>query len=171
MMRTAQEHARRARAYVGGGLPFDVKALAKSLGIEVRYLNLPRSSGRAAMVKDKAGWLVTINVPRCPRDAERFQLAHEVGHVMLSISLRGRPIGRRAAEAWCDAFAAELLMPEEDVRREAWRSTMSLMCRRYGVSKTAMTLRLRSLGLTRVVARSGRRASEPAACTPTPIRL
>jgi Zn-dependent peptidase ImmA (M78 family) len=52
---------------------------------------------------------------------KRFTLAHELGHLVLSES-GGHPVGYRhskkiknAIENWCNAFAANLLMPKDQV--------------------------------------------------------
>ena len=49
-------------------------------------------------------------------------------------------------ERQADCFAAELLMPASLLSAE--KSGMTALCRRYRVSRQAMTFRLRSLGLT-----------------------
>lgn len=50
-----------------------------------------------------------------PGDRQRFSLAHELGHLVMHHSF---PEGLKKVEEEANAFASELLMPEEAMRRE-----------------------------------------------------
>jgi hypothetical protein len=93
----------------------------------------------------------------------RFTVAHELGHWHLhrdrgdSHYCRPEDIGAsrgelfriRTMEAEANRFAAALLMPEAVVRREApaLRLSVPALARRFGVSGTAMQVRLEQLDL------------------------
>ena len=62
---------------------------------------------------------------------KRFTLAHEIGHLILAES-GGHPVGYRKSkkvkntvEHWCNTFAANLLMPRDDVLRFLRQSKLS----------------------------------------------
>jgi IrrE N-terminal-like domain len=90
----------------------------------------------------------------------RFTLAHEVGHWVCHYEqgrvepryCRSEEIGvgvGRAREREANAFAADLLMPENLVRREAstLRLNVHALARRFEVSLPAMKVRLQQLSL------------------------
>jgi hypothetical protein len=85
----------------------------------------------------------------------RFSIAHEIGHFVLHPARarheRGGTVNEamRTQEREADAFAAELLMPEHLVRRAALEDGADVrrLADRFEVSETAMSLRLRRLGL------------------------
>ena len=89
---------------------------------------------------------------------QRFSIAHELGHYILEHNPVyseaepeeiASPTGINEAEA--NAFAGELLMPEERVR-EDWKAlnNSSQMAIRYRVSDQAMWIRLEGLLLIRI---------------------
>jgi Zn-dependent peptidase ImmA (M78 family) len=90
----------------------------------------------------------------------RFTLAHEVGHWVCHYEqgrvepkyCRSEEIGvgvGRAHEREANAFASQLLMPEELVRREAplLRLNIHALAHRFEVSPPAMKVRLQQLSL------------------------
>ena len=94
-----------------------------------------------------------------PPQRRRFTLAHELGHwVCQCLEGKAAPVYCRAADVAPDAdrvlereanvFAAELLMPEDQVREEWGRAAMvAELAARFGVSAQAMAWRLYSFGL------------------------
>ena len=108
------------------------------------------------------GWVIVIRGDEA-QVRQRFSLAHELKHVVddcfmhqktgpladgLYPEQQGYPAHERI-ERVCDAFAAALLMPKVMLRRDWTNGIQSIaeLARRYGVSRPAMEIRLRSLGL------------------------
>jgi Zn-dependent peptidase ImmA (M78 family) len=90
-----------------------------------------------------------------PPARQRFTLAHELGHWVCQVREgRGAPVMCRAGEVGvgegralereANVFAAELLMPEDEVRAAAADGEPAS---RFGVSGEAMAWRLYSFGL------------------------
>lgn len=93
-----------------------------------------------------------------PPQRRRFTLAHELGHWICQcldgtaapVYCRSEQVGLDPAvkvlEREANVFAAELLMPEADVRA-AWNGDADECAERFGVSSEAMQWRLYSFGL------------------------
>lgn len=83
-----------------------------------------------------------------PGDRQRMSLAHELGHLTLHRSIRGSLEG---IEKEAFQFAAELLMPEEAMRREmiapVTLSGIAELKLRWGVAMQALLYRARELGI------------------------
>ncbi len=85
----------------------------------------------------------------------RFTIAHEVGHFVLHPQRRAPERGGTVNAAWqaqeheADQFAAELLMPEHMMREAVLEhgDDVGRLADRFDVSRRAMQVRLRSLGL------------------------
>jgi len=86
----------------------------------------------------------------------RFSLAHELGHVVLFLAKPALSARLRhdspPIEQWCNAFAAELLIPGDWVTRHFRATELSdpaeaidLLSGRYGVSREAMRTRILEL--------------------------
>ncbi|SFU94591.1 protein of unknown function [Methylobacterium sp. UNCCL125] len=103
------------------------------------------------------GWLVVSNSSASP-GRRRFTVAHEVAHYILhrdrippqGIYCKEEDVSRRAGkdiEKEADTFAAALLMPLHDLRRQIdpkakpTLADLGALAERYGVSLTAVTLR------------------------------
>ena len=102
-------------------------------------------------------WLILYNNGSPSEGRQRFTIAHELGHYLLhrrrqaTFSCTAEDVGTSHApgetlETEADEFAATLLMPLDDFRRQVADQTVSfdLLSRcaeRYGVSLTAATLR------------------------------
>lgn len=137
---------------IGSRPPIDVEGIALALGLEVYYYrNLPRP----ALLADIDG-IWCIGVERTdPPTRQRFSIAHELAHYLFDLdsnravssfltpegSLNSEQKERRA-----NIFAANLLMPEEEVRL-ALRHTQNVknLASKFGVSRQAMCRRLREL--------------------------
>lgn len=140
-------------------LPVDPFFIAGQLGILVMRVELaPDVSG---MLAKRAGEdpEVFINLDDS-RTRQRFSCAHEIGHYMKRVTGRDDDawgyIDRRGPSAsrgdnpeeiYANQFAAELLMPEESVRRLQPNNTAAAMAIRFQVSVGAMRFRLENLGL------------------------
>lgn len=132
-------------------LPVPVDAIAEDLlGLAVGERNDLEVSGML-LPDERQVWL---NAGESPA-RRRFTLAHELGHwVCQHLEGRSVPVFCRATEVGVEegrllereanVFAAELLMPEDEVRAAAAGGEVAA---RFGVSGEAMAWRLYSFGL------------------------
>lgn len=72
-----------------------------------------------------------------PGDRARFSLAHEIGHILL----HRYPVAELELEA--DQFAAEFLMPEEDIKRDLRNISLGKLIQLKTIWKTSMQALLR----------------------------
>lgn len=84
---------------------------------------------------------------------ENWSLAHELGHLAAGHHADGlTPAEQDHQESIANAFAAELLLPEDRLRAIAWRSltelTLAELIWEWGVSTDALARRLEWLGIT-----------------------
>jgi len=151
----------------------DPRAIAKAHGIEIREAPYEESLS-GFLIHDSSG-LVFIGVNSLDGEKrQRFTIAHELGHYFLHDrsqpfldDLTGRfkvmprnEVSREGSdirEMEANLFAAELLMPEQRIRRDLERighldlldekdSVISQMALKYEVSVRAFTIRLERLG-------------------------
>jgi hypothetical protein len=164
------EAARRLiRQHGAPGPPYDPFKIARSLDVAVHLQYLEGVEGYAICENDKFSAVIASQstVAR-----QRFTLAHELGHILLmndakkgiNVPLRryrggGTPDALHedpVEEAVCNAFAAELLVPAEEVRiylsgRDVMPKDVFGIAKIYGVSAQATAKRLvRVLGKDRV---------------------
>lgn len=137
----ARAAARRMRERHGAGPPpIDVEALARAEG-----LRIVRHQGLAEPYLSDG--VVHLPVNQHP-GAERFGLAHELGHHELRHKV---PESRLELEA--NAFAAELLVPVADLRRLVGEGyTLRRLAAAFGVSREAITRALTANRLINKVA-------------------
>jgi Zn-dependent peptidase ImmA (M78 family) len=137
--------------------PVDPVRIARTLGMGVITASLaPDVSG--AIIKERGqDPAIVLNAQDSP-NRQRFTCAHEIGHFVLrgesgdDYDYDYRDIfsstGEREEERYANAFAAGLLMPEEDVRRFHREGLSEIqMALRFGVSRDAMSFRIANLGL------------------------
>lgn len=146
-------------------LPVDPEEIAHGLGALV--IRQPADSRVSGMLlrRDEQP-IIGLNAER-PEVAQRFTLAHLVGHLQLHArrelildtierhrypKVPSMPTDREEAEA--NRFAAALLAPEPLLRKEAAEAEfktaaelMDLLADRFGLSRTAMACRLMTLGI------------------------
>lgn len=139
-----------------GSLPIDPIHIAQRYGIEVlrdEELAGSSNSGRC-VITDTGGKVIIVN-PSDPASRQRFTIAHELGHALLDkegVHERNERIynldNYRKNEAKMNRFAASLLMPESSVM-QAFQLGKNLeeMANIFGVSQTAMRIRLVRLGV------------------------
>jgi hypothetical protein len=120
----------------------------------------------ALVTKTARGWVLVLRAEE-PGVRQRFSMAHELKHILddpfnaqCPGGLYPAYVGVSAddlAERVCDRFAAALLMPKILVRRDWTNGIQNLiqLARRYNVSRAAMEVRLRQLGLLESVPRCG----------------
>lgn len=138
-------------------LPIDVFEIAERLGIRVEPTPLPQNvAGFIIKEADEETPTIYVNEEDGPQ-RQRFTVAHELGHYIAHredaeiayVDNRDElaSSGTDPLERRCNAFAAELLMPEALVKRywaEGWK--FEDMRRRFDVSKAAMLNRLKHFG-------------------------
>lgn len=169
--RRAENAARQLRSkHPDLATPLDVRALAKRLGIAVlERANLVKAGyGQlSALLLRREGVTLCVLNKGHAATRRRYSLAHEIGHYVLHppeesfIDVAARSSlsseGSDSKEIEANAFAAELLMPEMELR-EAVKSPLDasfedeaeqvrILARRFRVSDLAMTYRLLNTGL------------------------
>lgn len=120
--------------------------------IEIQRVSGIPVSGSAQWVSGR--WLIVVDQGE-PLVRQRFSLAHELKHILdspfitfLYLDSAGVSSATRIEQV-ADYFAASLLMPRQWLRR-AWASGMHsvpLLAKQFGVSYSAMRVRLLQLGL------------------------
>lgn len=106
-------------------------------------------------------------------ERQRFDLAHELGHLVLHTE-HEQVTSSREAELQAQRFAAAFLMPREDViSQPLWHANVNQILslkKRWGVAAMALTHRLRELGMLSewgyrdacvLLSKQGFRRSEP----------
>jgi Zn-dependent peptidase ImmA (M78 family) len=152
----------------------DVKKLCKDLGIEAYNFEFknPSMSGAIFYDRENNNWKIYVNNNDSPR-RKRFTIAHEIGHYISFIKnslsknyIDNQPDGtlkdhaimaraieiptlsskERQAELEANEIAAELLMPENQVRNFVEEGkNVEQMADCFEVSESAMTIRLLNL--------------------------
>lgn len=146
--------------------PADLEQVAHSLGITVLRHSLEDDDSGVLLVKD--GKAVVILNSKHHENRQRFSLAHELAHFYLhrqeGLEVFHRDqistLGTKKIEVEANAFAAELLMPEESLK--AWTASkefdplddnidniIAQKAKELGVSQQALNIRLERLGLVR----------------------
>lgn len=137
------------------GVPVDVLRAAAALGVRVQFE--PMTDEMSGYLERRDGqWVIGVNAHHSGV-RQRFTIAHELGHFVLhrkeqqefrDVIFTRRTIGRDNMEREADAFAAQLLMPEESVIRDVrgGLTNVHALAERYNVSSLAMKYRLISLG-------------------------
>lgn len=148
--------------------PVPVKELARSAGGDIRYEPF-RGELSGMRLAQPGGSVIGVNALH-PPVRQRFTIAHEIGHLLLHprdnfhldkfspIQFRNQrsSTGEDETEIEANQFAAELLMPEDMVRREvapllgrSAEDAIENLARKFQVSVQAMTIRLTTMGLLR----------------------
>lgn len=138
----------------GDELPVQVEGIAQDLlGLHVCEGDLDGVSGLLYPARRR----IVLSGAE-PAERKRFTLAHELGHWIcqcqdgpeVEVLCRAQDVtldpAARAVEREANVFAAELLMPEADVRA-AWKGDADQCAQQFGVSGEAMRWRLYSFGL------------------------
>lgn len=144
---SATEQAADARARAGHLLtkhwvreaPVDVERIARAEGLTVERRELVDLDGQLV------GSRIEVNA-RHSQVRQRFTIAHELGHFVMHSGHGADEPSERAA----DVFAAALLIPPEILRKEASADPdADLLRQRFGVSRDAIWIALKELGLDR----------------------
>jgi hypothetical protein len=150
--------SRHARVFGATGPPVPVESIAEDLlGLAVGEADMEGVSG--LLIPARREIWVDAGESRESPARRRFTIAHEIGHWVCQVREgRGGPIHCRpdpaggaatdVREREANVFAAELLMPEDAVRREVARGARpGEMEAVFGVSAPAMGWRLFNLGI------------------------
>jgi len=158
------------QAMITGDVATDLDLITKGLQLKVFEIDMNDLRKKAKetdtdLDENISGFLVRSNDQHAiflnkkePMIRKRFTIAHEIGHLKLNhlgdeeISTIFRDSttseGTYEKEVTANAFAAELLMPE-DLVRYAYNllNSMSKIARAFGVSEIAVRNRLKNLGV------------------------
>lgn len=129
--------------------PIDVLSIAQSIGVQVHFVSGAEWDG--AVESDKNGNAeIYVNINQKPT-AQRFTIAHELGHVLIhepgstyrdNWSLDKTDI----AEIQANIFAANLLMPSWMVFAYATNKTINDLSKLFRVSERFVVYRLQAFG-------------------------
>ncbi|PWG12308.1 hypothetical protein DF268_17070 [Streptomyces sp. V2] len=155
-----RELATELRERLGLGLspvPDLAELVESAMGLDTAALRLPKDvAGFTAHDPERDVTVMVVNATDVP-ERQRFSLAHELAHVLLSDGVSAHRLDgeRTPAERRCDAFARHLLAPAEGVRRwlelfDADRPDLkecAVVARHYGVSLQVLLIQCEKLGL------------------------
>jgi Zn-dependent peptidase ImmA (M78 family) len=143
-------------------LPVDPFAIARKLGVQV-FVDYELPGDVSGMLRKRAGYQdpeIILNATDS-RNRQRFTCAHELGHYNQRIKEgtdgsweyvdKRDPLssqGAKPEEIYANKFAAELLMPQREVRARAEDPNVTSLALDFGVSADAMRFRLDNLRLT-----------------------
>lgn len=162
---TARKEAKRLRRrFCTPDFPVDVELIAKSSGIRIEHLPLDDDLSGMSFVKDGHKFIIVNKHHHINR--RRFTIAHELGHHCLHYDYlldnvhidktvlrrdQHSATGVDGKEREANAFAAELLMPAQELKK--WEKvdindddTISALAKRLKVSTAALIFRLTNLG-------------------------
>jgi Zn-dependent peptidase ImmA (M78 family) len=149
-------------------LPIDVETIARTAGATLAFEPFDGDVS-GFLVRNEGQTVIGVNSAH-PQTRQRFTIAHESGHLKLHeghliVDKLVRVNMRRAAslptdkeEVSANKFAAQLLMPSEQLRREFKRALpkrgpvsadvlVAQLAKTFAVSPQAMTYRLKELNL------------------------
>jgi Zn-dependent peptidase ImmA (M78 family) len=142
-------------------IPVDPFHIAERLGIEVLGAGLERDVSGMLVKEPAQDPIIYVNATDS-ENRQRFSCAHELGHFILRASSRSDdsygyidrrgPLasqGTNSAEIYANQFAAELLMPQENIRALARSLPDAALAVEFNVSIGAMKYRLENLGIRR----------------------
>ena len=149
-------------------LPVNVEQVIEDLGIQ--YFNEPMDKGQSGAIELKDGkYTIRVNYLD-PRQRQRFTAAHELAHYLLHREMlvkQGR-LARHADslydehaqknvavpfnphhEVEANKLAAEIIMPRQEIERlyDPTKDNFEEVAKQLGVSKSALVIRLKILGL------------------------
>lgn len=145
--------------------PVDIKTIFSELGVEYEEVWMDEASGSISRNGDR--FFVQVNALESD-SRKRFTAAHELAHYLLHRDLmgdgermhrhidnlygdgdsKGDVIFKREHEVQANRIAAEIVMPTTLVKEKfAATNDAGKLAKDFGVSKAAMEIRLKTLGL------------------------
>ena len=145
-------------------IPINVSKIARFLGVKIYDVELPEDISGVLDIRNEP--IILINKEHRPH-RQRFSIAHELGHHQLHRLIgihvdkksyyrnKKSAIGLDNIEIEANQFAAELLMPENQVQSELEKyedcidmneDIVAEMASKFKVSATAMGFRIQNLG-------------------------
>lgn len=146
--------------------PVDIAAIFADLGVEYSELWMDDASG--SITRNGDGFSVTVNALES-ENRRRFTAAHELAHYLLHRDLMcdgekmhrhvdtlygggnqsGDVVFKRSHEVQANRIAAQIVMPKKLLEEKfAEVPNAGALAAMFGVSKAAMEIRLKTLGLT-----------------------
>lgn len=137
-----------------------IRAIETNLGIDVLVESREDDDFAGASITDPEYSLIYINTEQ-PITRALFTLAHELGHVLVqegSFVVDQDLVANSDRERFANAFAAELLLPEDEIREliEGETPSAQVLCSllaRYGTSYETLVYRLHNLRIIDAVGR------------------
>lgn len=161
MATNPREHARRVldAFWCGRSFPVDPAKIASDMGLDVFITELPGNVSGALIKQKDQDPAIFLNQDD-NKVRQRFSCGHELGHYIARqadesphyeyVDLRGdlASNGVHQDEIFANQFAAELLMPKDEVEKLHRDGQPSyIMAHYFGVSDDAMKFRLKNLRL------------------------
>lgn len=107
---------------------------------------------RGFAISDNLAPVIFINTADCP-EARLFTLAHEISHIWIGKSgvSDAEPYSHVKEEVFCNAVAAELLVPEKEFRAlwkksDTWKDNLYPLAKTFHVSEWVIARRALTLG-------------------------
>lgn len=145
-----EEAARLLRKHwhIGSGPVGHLVRLAENHGVVVVFSPAQTAAVDAYSFDDGYRPTVVLNPAKEDYFRQRFDVAHEIGHLVMHVDAEP---GSKVVENQAHRFAAELLLPEDELRdllpsKADWR-TLAILKESYGVSLQALLYRARALGI------------------------
>ena len=129
--------------------PVNLGIICDWLGVEV-YAMRCEAFGAVFSRSPREDRKYLVANDKLPLGRFRFSIAHELGHILLGHAPLKHVFEQRKpdVERQADSFAAELLLPEELLRKDCADYTMPELAARYKVSRQSLEFKLSDLRLT-----------------------
>jgi Zn-dependent peptidase ImmA (M78 family) len=164
---TARHAAKKVSSeFRGDNKTIDLKIIAKAWGVEIHTRPFDDDTS-GVLVVDKSKTMIVVNSKEA-KERQNFTIGHELGHFHLhkkidvhvdkTITIMARNddsrLGKKMNEVEANQFAAELLMPESFLKKDAKdfsdgldKKAVEKFAKNYSVSVSAMKTRLEFLKL------------------------
>lgn len=135
----------------GKTIPIDVEAIAFELGVPIKYCHSEQQWSGVVQWDNEFFRAAIIVNEKDPAPRRRFDVAHELGHLVLNklrkygeVETEGRMFGSDPDEKEVNRFASRLLIPRNSLRTERIdefdAETLQVLADKYQVSLQAMAV-------------------------------